>query len=112
VIAHVVLFRPRADLSTADRDALFESMRAAYRAIPQIQRFVVGRRIRTGFPYESLARDFPFFAMLEFATAADLDTYLAHPAHVQLGDQFYLTSDAAEAYDYSMSDVSEGLDTL
>ena len=112
MIAHVILFRPKPDLAPAERDALFDSMRAAHREIPQIQRFVVGSRIKTGYPYDAVSRDFPFFAMLEFATRADLDAYLAHPTHVDLGNRFYLTSDSAEAYDFSLSDVPEGLDTL
>ena len=112
MIAHVILFRPKHDLAPADRDALFESMRAAHRDIPQIQRFVVGNRIKTGYPYDAVSRDFPFFAMLEFATRADLDAYLAHPTHVDLGERFYLTSEAAEAYDFALSDVPEGLDTF
>ena len=112
MIAHVVLFRPRADLAPADRDALFDAMRAAYRGIPQIARFVVGSRVQTGRPYEALARDFPFFALLEFASQKDLETYLTHPAHEELGERFYLTSDAAEAYDFLLSDMSAGLDTF
>lgn len=112
MIAHVILFRPKPDLAPADRAAFFEAMRAAHRGIPQIQRFVVGRRITTGRPYDALSRDFPFFAMLEFATEADLQAYLTHPAHDELGERFYLTSAAAEAYDYALSDVPDALDTL
>ena len=112
MIAHVVLFRPKPDLAPADRAALFDSMRAAHRDIPQIKRFAVGSRIKTGYPYDAVSRDFPFFAMLEFATRADLDAYLAHPTHVDLGNRFYLTSESAEAYDFVLNDVPEGLDTL
>ena len=112
MIAHVVLFRPKADLAEAELTGLLDAMRAAHRDIPGIQRFVVGTRIKTGYPYDAVSRDFPFFAMLEFATRADLDAYLAHPAHIDLGDRFYLTSESAEAYDYSLSDVPEGLERL
>ena len=112
MIAHVILFRPKPDLAAADRAALFESMRAAHRDIPQIQRFMVGSRIKTGRPYDALARDFPFFALLEFASEADLQAYLTHPAHDQLGERFYLTSEAAEAYDFVLSEVPEGLESL
>ena len=112
MIAHVILFRPKSDLTTAEHDGFFEAMRTAHREIPQIRRFVVGKRILSARPYEALARDFPFFALLEFNTAADLETYLTHPAHAQLGELFYLTSDAAEAYDYSLEDVPAGLAKL
>jgi hypothetical protein len=112
LIAHVILFRPKSDLSEAERDGLFDAMRAAHHAIPQIRRFGVGKRILSGRPYEALGRDFPFFALLEFNTAADLDTYLTHPAHAQLGERFYLTSDSAEAYDYSLEELPAGLKVL
>lgn len=112
MIAHVVLFRPKPDLAAADLAGLLDAMRAAHRDIPQIQRFVVGSRIKTGYPYDAVSRDFPFFAMLEFANEADLHAYLAHPAHVDLGNRFYLTSASAEAYDFSLSDVPGGLDAI
>lgn len=112
MIAHVILFRPKKDLSASEREAFFDAMRAAHRDIPHIRRFAVGSRIRTGRPYEALARDFPFFALLEFDSAADLEAYLTHPAHDQLGERFYSTSEAAEAYDFSLSDIREGLENL
>lgn len=112
MIAHVVLFRPKPGLSPADRASLFDAMRAAHREIPGIQRFVVGTRVKNGRPYEALARDFPYFALLEFETADAFAAYLAHPAHEELGARFYLTSDAAEAYDYSIGDVPEALEGL
>ncbi|MEX2272273.1 MAG: Dabb family protein [Vicinamibacterales bacterium] len=105
MIAHVILFRPKADLAAGEREAFFDAMRAAHRQIPQIRRFVVGSRIVKGRPYDALARDFPFFALLEFDSAADLDAYLTHPAHAELGDRFYRTSEAAEAYDFALRDV-------
>jgi hypothetical protein len=112
LIAHVILFRPKSDLTPAERDGFFDAMRTAHREIPQIQRFVVGKRILSGRPYEALARDFSFFALLEFNTATDLETYLTHPAHAQLGERFYLTSDAAEAYDFSLEELPAGLENL
>jgi hypothetical protein len=103
VIAHVILFRPKSDLDDAGRARLFDAMRTAHRAIPQIRRFAVGRRVKNGRPYEALTRDFPFFALLEFDSQADFDAYLSHPAPEELGAQFYLASDAAEAYDFAVA---------
>ena len=112
MIAHVVLFKPRAGLSSADRETLIDALREAGRQIPQIRRFVVGARVKNGSPYEAAARDFPFFAQFEFDSAADLAAYLAHPAHEQLARGFYEMSDAAEAYDFELSDMPEGLTRL
>lgn len=112
MIAHVILFRPKADLDAAGRARLFGAMRAAHRAIPQISRFAVGQRVRNGRPYEEIARDFPFFALLEFETQADFDAYLAHAAHEELGAEFYLASEAAEAYDFETGEMPGVLDRL
>lgn len=112
MIAHVILFRPKHALDEAGRARLFDAMRKAHGAIPQIGRFVVGRRVKNGRPYEALTRDFPFFALLEFDTAADFDAYLSHPSHEELGSEFYLTSEAAEAYDFAAADMPGALDDL
>lgn len=112
MIAHVILFRPRADLAPAELAGLLDAMRAAHREIPGIRRFVAGRRVRNGRPYEAISRDFPFFALLEFDTPQAFDAYLSHPVHDDLGSRFYLTSEAAEAYDFVIADVPAALDTL
>lgn len=112
MIAHVILFRPKADLKPADRAGLLDAMRAAHRAIPGIRRFAAGRRVKNGRPYESLTRDFPFFALLEFDTQQAFDAYLSHPVHEDLGSRFYLTSEAAEAYDFVIDDMPAALATV
>lgn len=112
MIAHVVLFKPKTGLPDQERDRLVDAMREAHASIPQIRRFVVGSRVKNGSPYEAAARDFPFFAQFEFDSAADLAAYLAHPAHEQLARGFYEMSDAAEAYDFELSDMPEGLTRL
>jgi hypothetical protein len=112
MIAHVVLFTPKTDLADADREDFANAIRDAHRQIPQIRRFAVGRRIRNGRPYEAAARDFHFFALLEFDTPADLEAYLSHPAHDRLAQGFYQTSAAAEAYDFAAEDVPGGLESL
>ncbi|MDQ3070763.1 MAG: Dabb family protein [Acidobacteriota bacterium] len=108
----MILFRPKEDLPAADRAALVDAMRAAHRAIPQIRRFIAGSRLISGRAYDASARDFPYFAMLEFDSSADLAAYLAHPAHERLGRLFYQTSESAEAYDFESGDVPGALDAL
>jgi hypothetical protein len=112
VIAHVILFRPKSDLSDADRAALFDSMRAAHRQIEGITRFAVGVRVKNGRPYEALTRDFPYFALLEFETPEAFNAYLAHPLHDDLGARFYRTSEAAEAYDFAVGEMPGALEAL
>ena len=103
MIAHVVLFRPRTNLTADERHALIDALAHAIRNIPMIRRAHVGRRTILGRQYDRLnAQQFPYAAILEFENEADLRTYLDHPAHEKLGEQFYFTSDGALAFDFEM----------
>jgi Stress responsive A/B Barrel Domain len=108
MIAHVVLFKPRPNLSPADREALLEAMRTAFTTIPQIRRARIGRRRILGRSYDAMARiDFEYSAVLEFDTELALQAYLDHPAHVGLGRQFGETAEAALVFDYEMIEPEE-----
>ena len=103
MITHLVLFRPKADLTNDQRRAFVAALEHALTNIPLIQRARVGRRLTLGRQYDRLnAHDFPFVAMLEFAREADLRAYLEHPAHDMLGAQFYVTSEAALVFDFEL----------
>lgn len=112
MIAHVVLFRPKPDLAAADRARIVDALRDAHTRIPQIRRFIVGTRTLTGKAYDALSRDFPYLVMLEFDGLDDLEGYLAHPAHDALSLSFHYASDAAEAYDFEISEAPDALDAL
>lgn len=99
---HLVLFRPRPDLSDADRDGLLAAMRAAAAGIPSVRRFELGTRVATptayvlsGFP------EFPYVAWLEFDDEAGLQQYLTHPLHAELGRRFNEAAEAALIYDFN-----------
>ena len=101
MVLHVVLFRPRAGISEADREEMFAALYAAVHEIPSVRRFHVGTRITHGAAYEPLmAQDFPYAAVIEFDDLAGLQAYLKHPKHRELGELFYRLQDAALAYDY------------
>jgi hypothetical protein len=105
VIAHVVLFEPRRDLSPAQREAFADAFRHALTAIPQVRRARVGERKNLGRLYDQLnVRDFPYVALIEFDNEADLRAYLDHPAHGDLGRLFYETSQGALVYDFELSE--------
>jgi stress responsive alpha/beta barrel protein len=113
MIAHVVLFRPRASLSTEGRRALAAAFEAALTRIPSIRRARVGRRVRVGRPYEELMRaDYPYAAVLEFDDRASFMAYLEHPAHEQLAAQFFAAFDEALMYDFDLIDGTAGLAML
>ena len=103
MIAHVVLFRPKAELPADARAAFVKALDDALNNIPLIKRAHVGRRVAMGRQYDAMnSVDFPFVAILEFDSRGDLLAYLEHPAHQTLGAQFYATSASALAYDFDM----------
>lgn len=105
---HVVLFRPRPDLSDADRDGLLAAMRVAAREIPVVRGFRIGAHIAEPIPYVMTGFPaFPWIALLEFDDEAGLRTYLAHPLHRELGARFNAAAEAALIYDYTTSDVAQ-----
>jgi stress responsive alpha/beta barrel protein len=110
VIAHVVLFRPRADVSIEDRQALVASWATALAEIPSIRRARVGRRVRIDRPYEQLTRiDLPYAAILEFDDVAGLRAYLDHPAHADIANRFFAALAETLIYDFEMEAGADGL---
>lgn len=112
MIAHVVLFTPRASLSPAERRTLVEDLERACQAIPTIRRARIGRRQRLGLAYDAVGpAQFEFIAVLEFDSEADLRGYLQHPAHVALGRWFHHGAEVALAADFATVDP-DGLKPL
>jgi len=110
VIAHVVLFRPRADLSIPDRRALIDAWATALREIPSIRRAHVGRRVRMGRSYEEMMRsDFPYAAILEFDDASGVRAYLDHPAHEAISTRFFAAIADTLIYDFEVEESADGL---
>jgi hypothetical protein len=103
MISHIVLFRPKASLSDADRRALIGSLQHAVGSIPAIRRATIGRRLLLNRPgYETqMAEHFEYSAILEFASAAELRAYLDHPAHDELGRRLFESAEAVLAYDFA-----------
>ena len=110
MVAHVVLFRPRAGLTRDERAALVEAFGRALRDIPGIRRANIGSRVRHGRAYEhSMEEDYQFAAVLEFDDLRGLTQYLEHPAHEDLGQRFFASFEAALIYDFEMRDGVSGL---
>jgi hypothetical protein len=109
MISHVVLMKPRRDLSAADRAALIDAFERAVREIPTVRGVRVGRRIFHGAGYEASAPDAAdYVAIIDFDDLAGLQTYLRHPAHEELGSTFGQLLSAAMVYDFR----AEPLDAL
>ena len=104
MIHHVLLFRPRANLTGDEQRALAEALGTALREIPGIRACHIGRRVRHGREYERLmVEDFSYAAVLEFDDLAHLKAYLEHPAHEALGVRFMSAVESALIYDYEMT---------
>jgi hypothetical protein len=109
VIAHVILFSPREDLSTGARTDLLNDLAVAAARIPSVRRFRVGRRATHGLPgYEQvMPGTYTFAAIVEFNDMDGLKEYLAHPAHVAIGEHFTTSAASALAFDYEMVDAAD-----
>jgi hypothetical protein len=113
MIAHVVLFRPQAGLTDAERATFIGALEHALVNIPLIKRARVGRRITLGRHYDDQnANQFPYAAIIEFDTEDHLREYLDHPAHKTLGDQFYYAAEAALVFDFELLDGDRAKELL
>jgi Stress responsive A/B Barrel Domain len=107
MLTHVVLFRPKKDVTPSARRAMLDALGAAATGIPSVRRFHIGARVTHGRPYEqAMTEDYPHAAIIEFDDLAGLQAYLQHPAHQKLGELFYELLEAGLVYDYEMGDPS------
>ena len=107
MVSHLVLMKPRPDLSHDDRQALIDAFDRAIREIPTVRDVRIGRRITHGAGYEQAAPDMDFVAVIDFDDVAGLQTYLRHPAHADLGARFGRSLSGALVYDFEVGGVEE-----
>ena len=101
MVWHLVLMKPRADLSSGDRQGLVDAFDRAVREIPTVREVRVGRRVTHGAAYETSAPDSAdFMISIGFDDLAGLQAYLRHPAHEELAVRFYKSLSSALIYDF------------
>lgn len=101
MISHVVLMKPRPDLTPDERRALLATFARAVTEIPSVRAVRVGRRVRHGAGYEQTAPDRgDFLAIIDFDDLAGLQAYLQHPEHEALSRVFYQSLSSALIYDF------------
>ena len=105
VIAHVVLFRPKPDLSAGDRDALLAAFTRAIREIPTVRGVRSGRRVVHGAGYEQPAEFAEVLIVIDFDDLAGLQAYLRHPAHEELGARFGTSLSWAGVADFEVGGI-------
>lgn len=109
MIAHVILFEPRQDLTEVERHEVLAAFRRAAETAPTVRAVRIGRRVRHGLPgYESAMRDgFEYLAVLEFDDLDGLKSYLTRPEHADAGRHFTTSAAQAIAYDYLLEAGNE-----
>ena len=114
LIAHIILFSPRSDLTETARRDLLESLAQAANEIPAVKRFVVGRRMTHGLPgYEQVMQeDYAFAAIVEVEDVEGLKAYLSHPSHRTIGRHFTASAARSLAYDYEIVEARTATDLL
>ena len=113
MIAHVVLFRPRADLDDDARRGLADSFSTVLQRVGSLKRVRLGRRRLFGHGYEQLiTENYTHVAIMEFEDAAGLQAYLAHPAHAEMASRFFACFEHALMYDFELGEGRDALDAL
>ena len=108
MVVHVVLFKPRPDLTPTDRAAFVAALERAIGDIPSVRGVRVGRRLQFGAGYEQGTPDAAdFLAVLEFDDLAGLQFYLQHPAHEELGRHFNGSLAAGLVYDFEIVELGD-----
>ena len=82
ILRHVVLFKFKDDTSAGDIKAVEDAFRALPAEIDLIRDFEWGVDVSV----EGIAQGFTHCFFLTFASAADRDAYLPHPAHTRFGE--------------------------
>lgn len=91
MIAHVVLFEPKATISEADREIFLDAMKVAFKEIPTVLRSMVAQRKLIGAGYEAKVGDqtYSYVSVVEFENIEGLKSYLEHELHTRLGQLFW-----------------------
>jgi len=91
MIAHVVLFQPKPDLSAEEIDRFVGALAKGFREIPGIRWVRVGKRLQLGVMYAQEPDQTPYShaAILEFDDRQSFIEYLEHPAHAEIGRRFW-----------------------
>ena len=103
MIAHVVLYEMRPDLGVEERQRLQRTVLEAFRSIPSVRRWSVGRRVTFGYSYETATQPgFGWAAVVEFDDPVGLRAYLEHPLHAELSSLFWSCSSRTLVFDYEL----------
>jgi hypothetical protein len=115
MIGHIVLFQPKPDLSADAISRFIGALSRGFKEIPGIRWARVGKRLQLGVAYAQELGHIPYShaAILEFDDRESFVRYLEHPAHAEIGRQFWETCAATMILDVeTVNPLVESLDTL
>ena len=95
MIKHVVLFKYKADATPAQKKAMVDGLSALPGLIPEIKGWKLEHTIAGRPP-----RFYHVALFSEFASAKDLDSYLANPHHQSVVTVIDAACEARAAFDY------------
>jgi stress responsive alpha/beta barrel protein len=107
MISHLVLMKPRPDLSADERQGFIDAFEHALTEIPGVRGVRVGDRVLHGAGYERSAPNMDVITVIDFDDLAGLQAYLRHPAHERLAACFRQSLTAALVYDFQVGGVEE-----
>lgn len=103
MISHLVLLKPRPDLTPAERGAFVSAFERAITDIPSVRSVRIGTRLRHGAGYEAEVPDVgDYLAVIDFDDLQGLQDYLRHEAHEPLGRLFRSALSGALVYDFEV----------
>lgn len=108
MVWHLVLMKPRPDLSAGDRRGLIDAFDRACREIPTVREVRVGRRFTFGAGYEAGMPDTAeYMIAIAFDDAGGLQAYLRHPVHQELGARWGSSLSSGFVYDFEETTLGD-----
>lgn len=111
VILHVVLYRPRPQVTHDQLQSFALELQRLFQAVPAIRRAVVGKRTDFDAGYQRSLGDttYNYLAVLEFENEAGLIEYLTHPGHRLIGKLFWELCESTTVFEARGSDIRFGI---
>lgn len=114
MIQHIVLFTPSSELTVEERRAFAQVTLDTLRTSSDIERFTIGRRIEVEAGYDRSfgEKTYGYAAVLEFESRERLTSYLASPAHEELGRLFWTVCGSTIVMEVAVAEGATAVEDL
>ncbi len=99
MIKHIVLFKLKEEIGTAEKETVMNQFKAAIEALPAVIPFI--RKIEVGLNMNP-AETWHIALYSEFDNMEDLKAYATHPAHVEAAKLLANVKDERSCVDYEV----------